>query len=98
MSVPVDLRPAATQDLQDARDWYERQQPGLGAVFARRAAVALDGIGRLPELYGVVWQDVRVAPIRKHPHVIYYRVLADRAEVLAVLHAGRDPSVWRSRA
>jgi toxin ParE1/3/4 len=97
MSLPVILRPEATQDLQDARDWYEQQRAGLGATFAARTAAGLDGIGQFPELYGLVWQDVRAAPIRRYPYVIYYRVLADRVEVFAILHARQDSSKWQSR-
>lgn len=97
MSTPVVLRPEATRDLQDAREWYEDQQPGLGTVFASRAADAVDLLAQFPELYGVVWQDVRAAPIHRHPYIIYYRVLADRVEVFAVLHAHRDESEWQSR-
>jgi toxin ParE1/3/4 len=98
MSLPVILRPEAMQDLQDARDWHELLRAGLGTTFATRAAATLDGIGQFPELYGLVWQDVRAAPIRRHPYVIYYRVLTDRVEVFAVLHARRDPAEWQSRA
>jgi toxin ParE1/3/4 len=98
VSLPLDLRPEATQDLQDARDWYVRQRAGLGTVFATRAASVLDAIEKSPELYGLIWQDVRAAPIRRHLYVIYYRVLSDRIEVLAVLHARRDQSAWQSRA
>ena len=98
MSLPVILRPEALQDLQDARDWYEQQRPGLGAIFAPHAAAAFDGIGQFPELHGLVWQDVRAAPIRRHPYVIYDRVLPDRVEVFAILHARRDASAWQSRA
>ena len=98
MNTPVILRPEATQDLQDARNWYEGQRIGLGNTFAARAADTLDRLGSLPELYGVVWQDVRAAPIRRHPYIIYYRVHPDLVEVLAVLHARRDPSEWLSRA
>lgn len=83
--------------MQDARDWYERRQAGLGAKFARRTADTIDAVGRLPELFGVVWQDVRAATIRRFPHVIYYRVYPDRVEVLAVLHGSQDASVWQSR-
>ena len=98
MSTPVILRPEATQDLQAVRDWYEGQRIGLGDTFAARAADALDGLGQLPELYGVVWQNVRAAPIRRHPYIIYYRVLPDRVEALAVLHVRRNPADWQSRA
>jgi toxin ParE1/3/4 len=97
VSLPIILLPEAIQDLQDARAWYEQQRVGLGTTFAIRSASALDGICKLPELYSLVWQDVRAAPIRKHPYIIYYRVLADRVEVFAVLHARRDSAEWQGR-
>jgi len=33
MILDVYLRPEAEQDLSDAADWYEIQQPGLGHEF-----------------------------------------------------------------
>lgn len=97
MSLPVILRPEAIQDLEAARAWYDDQRAGLGDVFAARAAAALDGVGLFPELYGHVWRDVRAAPVRRHPYVVYYCVLTDRVDVLAVLHAHMDSSTWQSR-
>ncbi len=67
MSTPVILRPEATQDLQDARNWYDGQQAGLGDTFAARAADTLDRLGQLPQLYAAVWQYVRAAPISRYP-------------------------------
>lgn len=97
MSLPVVLRRAADRDVQDARDWYEGQQPGLGRRFASRVADVLDLLGRMPELFGEVGYGVRAATVRRFPHVIYYRVHADRIEVIAVLHGHQDPSAWQSR-
>jgi plasmid stabilization system protein ParE len=97
MSLPVILRPEAAQDLQGAKEWYEQQRTGLGLNFANRVGAALDRIGLFPELYGMVWQDVRAAPVRRHPYVIYFRVLEQCVEVLAVLHAHMESSTWQSR-
>lgn len=97
MSLPVVLRPEAVQDLEEARAWYDGRLPGLGATFATRAGKSLDAIGLMPEMYGLVWQDVRAAPIRRHPHIIYYRVLGDRVEVFALLHGRKDPAEWQAR-
>ena len=58
----------------------------------------LEQIEFMPEMYGVVWQDVRAARLKKFRYLVYYVVFADRAEVLAVLHGSRDASAWQSRA
>ena len=97
MSLPVVLRALADRDLQDARDGYEARHVGLGIKFARRALDTLTAIGQFPELFGVVGHGVRAATIRRFPHVIYYRVLADRVEVLAVLHGSQDATAWQAR-
>jgi plasmid stabilization system protein ParE len=41
--------------------------------------------------------DVRRGKLRTFPYLIYYRVLSDRSEVIAVLHASRDPKGWQER-
>ncbi|HEX8201483.1 MAG TPA: type II toxin-antitoxin system RelE/ParE family toxin [Isosphaeraceae bacterium] len=51
----------------------------------------------MSQLFAVTWEDVRACRLRRFPYVVYYRVLADRVEVLAVLHGSRESSTWRSR-
>jgi len=48
-------------------------------------------------LHGTVWEDVRAARLKQFRNIVYFIVLPDRVEVLAVLHSARDPSTWRSR-
>ena len=97
MSRPVVLRGLAERDVQDARDWYESKQVGLGVKFTRRLSDTVAVIGKMPELFGVIGPGVRAATIRRFPHIIYYSVYPDRVEVLAVLHGSQDASAWQSR-
>jgi plasmid stabilization system protein ParE len=98
MSLPVILRPAADADIQATHDELERARAGLGARFVARVREALERIEAMPEMYGLVWQDVRAARLKRFRHVIYYVVFADRVEVLAVLHGAQDASAWQARA
>ena len=97
MSLPVILRPAAQADIQAAYDALERVRAGLGRRFAARLGDTLQRIEMMPELYGLVWQDVRAARVRQFRHLVYYVVFPDRVEVLAVIHGSVDPSAWQSR-
>jgi plasmid stabilization system protein ParE len=97
MSLPVILRPAADADIQATHDELEQLQAGLGTRFVARVREVLERIEAMPMLYGLVWQDVRAARMRKFQHVVYYVVFADRVEVLAVMHGARDASAWQSR-
>ncbi len=68
------IRPEAEADLVNAREWYERQREGLGAQFLLCVEEVLERIGRTPEMYAVVYHDVRRAFTRRFPYAVYYRV------------------------
>lgn len=97
MSLPVILRHEAEVDVQEARDQLEAVRVGLGTQVLARLREVLASIEKMPELHGKVWQDVRAARLKQFRYIVYFIVLADRVEVLAVLHGARDPSSWQSR-
>jgi len=97
MSLPVVLRPEAEEDLYEAHAWYERQQSGLGGRFIDQVSAAFDRLSERPGMYALVWEDVHTCRLHTFPYLIYYRVLTDRIEVLAVLHGSREPTTWRDR-
>ena len=97
MTLAAVFRPEAQADLLQTRDWYERQQTGLGEVFWRAVDEAVIRIEAMPQMYAMVFRDVRRGKLRRFPYLIYYRVLSDRIEVIAVLHGSRDPKLWQER-
>jgi plasmid stabilization system protein ParE len=97
VSLPVILRHEAEVDVQEARDQLETVRIGLGSQVLARVREVLARIEKMPELHGKVWQDVRAARLKQFRYIVYFIVLADRVEVLAVLHGARDPSSWQSR-
>ena len=97
MSLPVILRHEAEVDIQEARDQLEAIRVGLGNQVLARVREVLARIEKTPELHGKVWEDVRAARLKQFRYIVYFIALADRVEVLAVLHSARDPSSWQSR-
>ena len=97
MNLAALFRPEAQADLLQTRDWYERQQAGLGEVFSVAVDEAVIRIETMPQMYAVVFRDLRRGKLRRFPYVIYYRVLSGRIEVIAVLHGSRDPRLWQER-
>jgi plasmid stabilization system protein ParE len=92
------IRPEAEDDLTDARDWFEAQRDGLGLEFLDAVEDVFARIQEMPELHGVEFKGVRRAGTRRFPYVVYYRLLVQSVEVLAVLHGSRSPLHWRRRA
>ena len=98
MSLPVVLRPNASQDVREARDHYEALRAGFGRRILNRLDEVLTRISALPTLYAMVWRNVRAARMRQFTYVVDFRVHDDRVEVLAVLHGSRGASAWQGRA
>lgn len=97
MSLPLAYHPAVRAEIDEAYGWYERQRPGLGEEFLVVLRDYLDRIRLNPEMYGLVYRDVRAVPLRRFPYIVYYRAMPDRVIVMAVQHGKRHPRRWRSR-
>lgn len=98
MSAPVILRAPAEEDIQAIRDELEQVRAGLGKRFVARVRDVFERIELMPEMYAIVWQDVRAARLKTFRYLVYYVAFADRVEVMAVLHGSRDATEWQSRA
>ena len=96
MNLPVILSPAAEQEFDTAADWHERESR-LGAKFVAAIQATLDQIEHMSELHAVIEKQVRRSRVAVFPYNIYYCILPDRIEVIAIVHARRDPALWKSR-
>ena len=97
MTASLVVRSAAEADIADAALWYEQRAPGLGTEFLRAVDVTLAEVARMPERFPVVYQDCRRALPRRFPFAIYFVVSAGLVNVVACMHARRDPRRWEQR-
>jgi plasmid stabilization system protein ParE len=98
MSHPLIVRPEAEEDMAEGRDWYEGQREGLGAEFLTAVDDVFDRIRETPELYAPEHKSVRRASMSRFPYIVYYRIVGEAVEVIAVQHGSRSARHWRSRA
>lgn len=97
MTLPLGLTPEAKADLLEARDWYDGQRPGWGAVFNRSVEACFERVRRMPESFRAVHGEVRRAQLRRFPHGVFYWIEAQQIVVFAIWHGRRDPWGWRDR-
>lgn len=99
MSLPIKYLPSARQELDEAIDWLNARQPGLGSDFAEKVISAVAHIAAAPAMYAKVHRQTRCAPIDRFPHHrIYYREETGHLLVVAVVYTARSPRVWKRRA
>ena len=97
MSLPIGLRREAEEEFDEAFDWYESRQTGLGEKFAAEVQKVFDRISGSPHAHRIVFADIRKGVVRRFPYCVYYRPHSDRIEVIAVFHTSRDPATWQDR-
>lgn len=97
MSYKLIIQPEAEYDIQDAFEWYESKNPGLGSEFVRAVDACLSGIGRNPLGYQIIHKQVRRVLIRRFPYVILYFFEQDTIFIIACFHTKRDPKQWLDR-
>ena len=64
---PVRVLEAAEADIRDARRGYNEVSPALGDGFLLHVEDALEEIAAYPELYQLVFDDVRRLPLHRFP-------------------------------
>ncbi len=97
MSVPVRVSVLARGDIRQGERYFESRRTGLGAEFVDEVLATLDRIGDMPMGFGEIGEGVRAIGMHRFGYVVYYRTDGTEAEVLAVLHGGRQPDAWQSR-
>ncbi|MDH3514348.1 MAG: type II toxin-antitoxin system RelE/ParE family toxin [Gammaproteobacteria bacterium] len=95
--IPVEIRPAAAADIEEAALWYDSQRPGLGSEFLEELDYARQSIVEAPQRFPVVKRDTRRALLRRFPYALYYRIYPDRILVVACMHGRRHPKRWQRR-
>ena len=90
--------PVRLSALQQAREWHDAREPGLGDQFLQRVNETMARIGQNPHQYPTIIEDVRRANLRQFKYGIWYRVKVDGSVVVACLHLRQQPEIAKARA
>lgn len=94
---PVELGPAARQELLEAKAFYAAVTPALGDRFASAIDGALRRIGASPSLWPRVSPRLRRHVVSEFPYAILYRIEEAQIVVVAIAHQRRRFGYWRGR-
>jgi plasmid stabilization system protein ParE len=97
MSRVFTIHETAEAEINEAADFYDLENPGLGNVFLDEVEHAIEAISRYPEVAPVVRNGMRKKHLMKFPYSLIYSVRSDEVRLLAVAHQKRRPFYWRGR-
>jgi len=100
MTFDVIVAAGAERDWNEAVDWYEEREPGLGLRFTDELCGFLQTLAHGPDRFPRATRLTRKAKMPlPWPHSVYFTVNTARRQVivLAVWHGARDPAGLRHR-
>lgn len=86
-------------ELDDAFDYYESQQEGLGFRFQSEVTRALSRVVGHPMSYQKIGKYACRCLVHKFPYGVIYQYKENRSEIIvvAIAHLHRKPDYWFSR-
>jgi plasmid stabilization system protein ParE len=97
MTLQIVLRSEASTDAESICESLKTISSKLGDKFVEQLNERLALIATQPRVLATIWRNVRATKVKKFTFVVYYRILKDRIEVLAIVHGNRNDTSWKSR-
>lgn len=87
----------AERELNDAAQYYDLEDPGLGAAFLQEVDRCLQSIETHPEAGPILRDSVRRRLLRRFPYALLYKIKPTGIRILAVMNLKRRPTYWVGR-
>jgi plasmid stabilization system protein ParE len=87
----------AEYELNEAAQYYDLGEPGLGASFLEEVDRCLQAIAAHPEAGRDLHGSVRRRLLRRFPYALLYRIKPSGIRILAVMNLKRRPMYWIDR-
>ena len=93
----VRFLPEAEAEFDEAVQFYERAESGLGSAFTLEVERTVDRVSAFPESGTPFSASSRGRITANFPFWVIYRVDGDEITIIAVAHQRRKPAYWRRR-
>ena len=91
------FHPQAQVELEQAIEYYESCQEGLGYDFAIEVHATIQNIVNFPATWPKLQSGIRRCLVRRFPYGVLYSMEPGGILILAVMHLHRSPDYWNSR-
>jgi toxin ParE1/3/4 len=99
VSYRLEITPDALADIEEASEWYGKQEPGLGIDYARTVLEAIETLTANPLIHRLRdrRRNFRWLRSNRFPYRVFYQTHDEVIRVFAVLHSARHDNHWRRR-
>jgi len=98
MAFSTILDPRAMQDVQQAIDYYDELEPGLGKEFENTLNEYLVKLKQNP-FFQIRYNNIHCLPLKKYPYMIHFTIVEKNQKVIvhAVFNTAQNPKIWKDR-
>ncbi|MFT3882741.1 MAG: type II toxin-antitoxin system RelE/ParE family toxin [Gemmatales bacterium] len=93
----IEIIDEASNEIDEAFDWYLKRSIRAASEFQRRLKNALMQIDASPWLGTLFTEDAYWVRIKKYPYLLIYQNRTPIIRVIAVAHQSRRPGYWVKR-
>ncbi len=92
MAYKIIVDPAASLDIVESIEWYNKAQPGLGIKFYKQVQTVIKTIRKNPLAFAIRYKNNHTATVKKFPFMVHYFIDAPKKIIVvtSVLHTSRD--------
>lgn len=96
MSYKLKIDIDAFADIQQAQDWYELQQKGLGKRYINQVKKQINALKKDPYIFSIKYKEIRCKKVDKFPFLIHYKINEElkTVNIFAIFHTSRSPEIW----
>ncbi len=91
------FHPDAELEFNEAIDYYEEVENGLGYDFSIEITNAISRIVAFPNAWPVIDENIRRALVKRFPYGVLYSEDQGTVYIVAVMHLHRNPEYWKQR-
>lgn len=84
-------------ELNEAVNYYEECQIGLGSEFLEEVYATIQRITQLPEAWSILTVNTRRCIMKRFPYGIIYQITKHEIIIIAVMQMKRKPNYWKNR-
>ena len=97
MVKPASFHPLAEMEMNEAAEYYETREKGLGEAFIDEIERVLNLVQRNPESARVILKSIRRKILWRFPYSLLCSIDSDSIRILAIANQKRRPFYWRGR-
>ena len=90
MNFSLVIEPRALLEIQQAIDYYDEQQEGLGERFLNAIEFQFNVLTDKPK-FQIRYSNIRCLRVKKYPYLIHFSIEDKTVYIHAVLHTSLNP-------